>query len=189
MNLSEVQTGQKAVIVKVNGHGGFRKRLIEMGFIQGKKVKVILNAPLRDPVEYEILGYKVSLRREEAEKIDVISEEEARRSVSEGEDLSAIVPRDCSDEAKLDAIMAELEKYSMPKDFVELSHWWGMTPQTPSTMSYDAKRLLIFAPEENWWTKISENWPNVIHVPTLNGGGLSDKDNKEILALLTHRDL
>ena len=56
MNLSEVKTGEKAVVVKVNGHGGFRKRLIEMGFIQGKLVKVVLNAPHQDPVEYEILG-------------------------------------------------------------------------------------------------------------------------------------
>ena len=108
MNLAEVQTGQKAVIVKVHGHGGFRKRLIEMGFIQGKKVKVILNAPLRDPVEYEVLGYKVSLRREEAEKIDVITEEEARQTALSQQDLSAIVPEDCSDADKLDAIMAEL---------------------------------------------------------------------------------
>ena len=108
MNLSEIQTGESAVIVKVNGHGGFRKRLIEMGFISGKKVRVILNAPLKDPIEYEILGYKVSLRREEAEKIDVISEAEARQTAGLGQDLSAIVPEDCSDAEKLDAIMAQL---------------------------------------------------------------------------------
>ncbi|MBO6046042.1 MAG: ferrous iron transport protein A, partial [Bacteroidales bacterium] len=65
MKLSELQTGEKAVIAKVNGHGSFRKRLIEMGFIQGKEVTVILNAPLKDPIEYEIIGYKISLRREE----------------------------------------------------------------------------------------------------------------------------
>lgn len=110
MNLAEVQTGQKAVIVKVNGHGGFRKRLIEMGFIQGKQVRVVLNAPLRDPVEYEILGYKVSLRREEAEKIDVISEEEARQSVESEPDLAAIIPSEGSDSGKLDAIMAQLAR-------------------------------------------------------------------------------
>ena len=106
MNLSEVKTGEKAVIVKVNGHGGFRKRLIEMGFIHGKLVKVVLNAPLQDPVEYEILGYKVSLRREEAEKIDVITEAEARATASFGPDLSALSGDE--DAAKLDAIMAEL---------------------------------------------------------------------------------
>ena len=64
--------------MKVNGHGSFRKRIIEMGFVRGKLVNVILNAPLKDPIEYEIIGYKISLRREEAEKIEVISETEAK---------------------------------------------------------------------------------------------------------------
>ena len=66
MKLSELKTGERGVIVKVNGHGGFRKRIKEMGFVKGNKVKVILNAPLRDPIEYEIIGYKISLRREQA---------------------------------------------------------------------------------------------------------------------------
>ena len=78
MRLSELKTGERGVIVKVYGHGGFRKRLIEMGFVKGNKVKVILNAPLRDPIEYEVIGYKISLRREEAAKIEVISEAEAK---------------------------------------------------------------------------------------------------------------
>lgn len=69
MVLSELETGQKAVIARVAGHGGFRKRLIEMGFLPGKTVYVVLNAPLKDPIEYEILGYRVSLRREEASLI------------------------------------------------------------------------------------------------------------------------
>ena len=63
MKLSELKTGERAVVVKVYGHGSFRKRIIEMGFVKGNKVKVILNAPLRDPIEYEIIGYKISLRR------------------------------------------------------------------------------------------------------------------------------
>ena len=70
MKLSELKTGERAVIVKVNGHGSFRKRIIEMGFVKGNKVKVILNAPLRDPIEYEIIGYKISLRRAEADNIE-----------------------------------------------------------------------------------------------------------------------
>ena len=90
MKLSELHTGERGVIVKVNGHGGFRKRIKEMGFVRGNKVKVILNAPLRDPIEYEIIGYKVSLRREQAEKIEVISEAEAKRMLSSGENLQAI---------------------------------------------------------------------------------------------------
>ena len=90
MKLSELKTGERGVIVKVNGHGGFRKRIIEMGFVRGSRVKVILNAPLRDPIEYEIIGYKISLRREEAAKIEVISETEAKEMLSERESLPAI---------------------------------------------------------------------------------------------------
>ncbi|MBO4635198.1 MAG: ferrous iron transport protein B [Bacteroidales bacterium] len=90
MVLAELKTGEKAVVVRVHGHGSFRKRLIEMGFIRGKEVKVVLNAPLKDPIEYEILGYKVSLRREEAKLIDVVSEEEAREALVTDEHLQGI---------------------------------------------------------------------------------------------------
>ena len=76
MRLSELKTGDKGVIVKVMGHGGFRKRIVEMGFIKGKTVEVILNAPLKDPIKYRILGYEISLRREEANMIEIVSEEE-----------------------------------------------------------------------------------------------------------------
>ena len=75
MRLSELHTGERGVIVKVFGHGGFRKRIVEMGFIKGKTVRVILNAPLRDPIEYEVMDYKISLRRSEAALIEVIGEE------------------------------------------------------------------------------------------------------------------
>ena len=78
MKLSELKTGESAVIVKVSGHGGFRKRVIEMGFIKGKKVDVLLNAPLQDPVKYKIMGYEVSLRHSEADHIEVVSIEEAK---------------------------------------------------------------------------------------------------------------
>ena len=74
MKLSELKTGEHGVVVRVSGHGSFRKRILELGFIKGNVVKVILNAPLMDPIEYEIIGYKISLRREEAEMIEVISE-------------------------------------------------------------------------------------------------------------------
>lgn len=78
MRLSELNTGEKGLIVKVMGHGGFRKRIVEMGFIKGKTVEVLLNAPLRDPVKYKVMGYEISLRRQEADMIEVISEQEAR---------------------------------------------------------------------------------------------------------------
>lgn len=78
MKLSDLQTGEKGVIVKVLGHGGFRKRIIEMGFIKGKTVEVLLNAPLKDPIKYKIMGYEISLRRQEASMIEIVSEEEAK---------------------------------------------------------------------------------------------------------------
>ena len=78
MRLSELNTGEKGMIVKVMGHGGFRKRIVEMGFIKGKTVEVLLNAPLKDPVKYKVMGYEISLRRQEADMIEVISEQEAR---------------------------------------------------------------------------------------------------------------
>ena len=105
MKLSELRTGERAVIVKVNGHGSFRKRIIEMGFVKGNKVKVILNAPLRDPIEYEIIGYKISLRREEASKIEVISATEAKQMLSEREALPAL---DAEGEAYLEREMSSL---------------------------------------------------------------------------------
>ena len=80
MKLSELHTGQQAVIVKVKGHGGFRKRILEMGFVKGQTVEVLLNAPLQDPVKYHIRGYEVSLRRQEAERIEVKTAEEIARS-------------------------------------------------------------------------------------------------------------
>lgn len=83
MKLSELKTGEKAVIVKVNGHGGFRKRIIEMGFIKGKTIEAQLNAPLQDPVKYKIMGYEVSLRHNEAQMIEIITEEEAKNLVPE----------------------------------------------------------------------------------------------------------
>ena len=78
MKLSELKAGEKGVIVKVLGHGGFRKRIIEMGFIKGKEVEVLLNAPLQDPVKYKLMGYEVSLRHQEAESIEVVNSEELR---------------------------------------------------------------------------------------------------------------
>ena len=107
MILSDLQTGEHAVIVRVNGHGSFRKRLIEMGFIQGKEVRVILNAPLKDPIEYEIIGYKVSLRREEARQIEVVADTEAREALKTDEHLQAL-PGDLEEKERLDRALAHV---------------------------------------------------------------------------------
>ena len=71
MKLSDLKTGQHATIVTVQGHSSFRKRIVEMGFVRGKDVEVLLNAPLQDPVKYKVMGYEISLRRQEAEMIVV----------------------------------------------------------------------------------------------------------------------
>lgn len=70
------------MIVRLSGHGGFRKRIMEMGFIRGEKVKSVLDSPMHDPVKYHVMGYDVSLRRNEAAMIEVLPEEEARRELS-----------------------------------------------------------------------------------------------------------
>jgi Fe2+ transport system protein FeoA len=92
MKLSELKAGERGVIVRVSGHGGFRKRIVELGFVRGKTVRAIMSAPLADPVEYEVMDYKVSLRRAEAALVEVVSEEEVRRAEQDTsvEDLSPI---------------------------------------------------------------------------------------------------
>ncbi|MDE6877715.1 MAG: ferrous iron transport protein B [Odoribacter sp.] len=73
LRLSDIPTGEACVIVKVHGHGSFRNRIVEMGFVKGEKVTVIKNAPLRDPIEYKIMDGHLSLRRSEAELIEVMN--------------------------------------------------------------------------------------------------------------------
>jgi len=85
MNLSEVEIGSDAIITKVIGRGTFRKRIMEMGFVKGKHVHVVKKAPFNDPIEYEIMGYHVSLRRSESKMIEVVTMEHiAKSSLEEG---------------------------------------------------------------------------------------------------------
>ncbi len=72
MKLSEVKHNESVIITKVLGHGSFRKRIAEMGFIRGKEVKVIKTAPFKGPTEFKILNYNVSLRKSEADLIEVV---------------------------------------------------------------------------------------------------------------------
>ena len=97
MKLSALKTGEKGVIVRVKGHGGFRKRIVEMGFIKGKSVEVLLNAPLHDPVKYKVMDYEVSLRRAEAELVEVVSEEEAKEWESLHPEQKGIPADECED--------------------------------------------------------------------------------------------
>ncbi|MDR1602201.1 MAG: ferrous iron transport protein B [Tannerella sp.] len=83
MKLSELKTGDSGLIVKVMGRGVFRRKITEMGFIRGKEVRVIQNAPLKDPIQYRIMGYDVSLRRNDASLIEVVSPTEQRDTLAE----------------------------------------------------------------------------------------------------------
>ncbi len=76
MRLSELKPGETGVITKILGHGAFRKRVMEMGFVRGREVRMVLNAPLQDPVKYSLMGYEVSLRKAEASLIEVVSIDE-----------------------------------------------------------------------------------------------------------------
>ena len=89
MRLSDLKTGDEAYIVKVQGHGGFRKRIVEMGFIKGQRVDVLQSAPLQDPVKYKVMGYEVSLRRQEAEKIEVSQDEREAADISEPQNVAS----------------------------------------------------------------------------------------------------
>ena len=93
MRLSELKTGDKAVIVKVYGHGGFRRRILEMGFVRGKVVECVMNAPLNDPVDYRIMGYHISLRRSEAAMIEVVGRDEVLQA-SHQEKFRATIEED-----------------------------------------------------------------------------------------------
>lgn len=85
MRLSDLKPGRKAVITKILGHGAFRKRVMEMGFVRGREVMTILNAPMMDPVKYSLMDYEVSLRRNEAKLIEIVTLEEWQ--ADEHEDL------------------------------------------------------------------------------------------------------
>ena len=77
MRLSELKTGETGIIVKIQGHGAFRKRVIEMGFVKGRPITASLSAPLRDPIKYSLMGYEVSLRRSEANLVEIIPVKDA----------------------------------------------------------------------------------------------------------------
>ena len=97
MKLSELKNGETAVIVRLSGHGGFRKRIMEMGFIRGEKVKSVLDSPMHDPVKYHVMGYDVSLRRAEADMVEVMPEEEAKKELGPAPSFSCMsMCEDCN---------------------------------------------------------------------------------------------
>ena len=92
MKLSEVKNSETVVIAKILGHGSFRKRISEMGFVKGKEVKVIKSAPFNGPFEFKIINYNVSLRKSEADLIEVIPVKDFIKS--ENENYQGVIDRD-----------------------------------------------------------------------------------------------
>ena len=130
MKLSELHTGESGYIVKVNGHGGFRKRVVEMGFVTGQKVDVLHNAPMKDPVEYRVMGYEVSLRHSEADMIEVVPEDQHKdeeqpthedNEVSEEKPLSVVVDSKEQDEQPLPKKNEELSSEDNLQDDEQMS--------------------------------------------------------------------
>lgn len=95
MRLSDLKAGESAIIVKILGHGAFRKRVIEMGFVRGRHIKALLTAPLRDPVKYSLMGYEVSLRRSEADLVEVMPLEDGASDMNHGKPSTI---QDCDEE-------------------------------------------------------------------------------------------
>ena len=83
MRLSDLKAGETGVIVKILGHGAFRKRVMEMGFVKGRQITLVLNAPLQDPIKFRLMDYEVSLRRSEANMIEIEPLEEWEKEVEE----------------------------------------------------------------------------------------------------------
>jgi len=65
--LSNAKVGEVVRVLKVEGDAKLKKRLLDMGITSGTEIRVVRNAPLKDPVEFELRGYKLSLRKREAE--------------------------------------------------------------------------------------------------------------------------
>ena len=74
MTIAELQIGQSAIITKVGGEGALRCRFLDMGLIPKTKVVVQKVAPMGDPLELRIRGYELTIRKEDAGKIEVETE-------------------------------------------------------------------------------------------------------------------
>lgn len=75
----------------------------------------------------------------------------------------------------------------MPRSFEELSNWWAQEPEAQGAhMDYQAERLVLFAPDEPYWKTISDNWENVVHFPSIAGGGCGELDYNEIMETIVN---
>ena len=73
MTLREVPVHTTVKVVKINGEGAFRRRIMDMGITKNSEINVRKVAPLGDPVEITVRGYELSLRRDDAESVEVVT--------------------------------------------------------------------------------------------------------------------
>ena len=73
MTLREGQGHTTVKVVKINGEGAFRRRIMDMGITKNSEIYVRKVAPLGDPVEITVRGYELSLRRDDAESVEVVT--------------------------------------------------------------------------------------------------------------------
>lgn len=71
MTLDQLESGQLATIRKIGGEGALRRRLMDMGLVKGSKIEMVKAAPLGDPIDYLVRGYHLSLRKSEAQLVEI----------------------------------------------------------------------------------------------------------------------
>lgn len=71
--LDQLTPGSKARIARIGGQGAVRRRLMDMGVVRGVEIELIKAAPLGDPLEFRLLGYHLSLRKSEAQLVEIES--------------------------------------------------------------------------------------------------------------------
>ncbi len=69
--LKDIKVGSSATVIKLNGQGAVKRRIMDMGITKGVKINVCKVAPLGDPIEIKVRGYQLSLRKADAEMIEV----------------------------------------------------------------------------------------------------------------------
>ena len=74
--LSKLKKGQNAIVVRVGGKGAVKRRMMDMGMVPGSEIRVVRIAPFGDPIEFNVKGYNLSLRKSEAKDIIVEMVEE-----------------------------------------------------------------------------------------------------------------
>ena len=70
--LNEVRLNEEVIIKKINCMGNIKRRILDLGMIEGTKIKPVLKSPLGDPIAYEVRGSLISLREEESKSVEIM---------------------------------------------------------------------------------------------------------------------